>query len=169
MSTRSGQPRLLVAGLFLASCALSVVSWYTTYEGMRLYLSGWFALLASFGVQVSLVLIAWLIGFSRTEPEFRARAFDHSGHIHCPPDSVAGASLTRCAPCQRSHNGREMALFERSTEAHTEDGNEGVPVLSARALTGAGAIESSAVGKASWRNHSFHRKLVIIVAQYWLA
>jgi hypothetical protein len=33
---------------------------------MRLYLSGWFALLASAGVQVSLVLVAWLAGVSRS-------------------------------------------------------------------------------------------------------
>jgi hypothetical protein len=33
---------------------------------MALYLSPWFALLASFGVQSALVLVAWLIGFNRT-------------------------------------------------------------------------------------------------------
>ena len=58
--------RPIVTGLFIASCLLSIVSWYTTEQGMALYLSGWFALLASLGVQVSLVLVAWLIGFTKT-------------------------------------------------------------------------------------------------------
>src|SRR3954470_14977630 len=58
--------RPLVAGLFLSSCLLSVVSWYTTQQGMALYLSPWFSLLASLGVQSSLVLVAWLIGFNRS-------------------------------------------------------------------------------------------------------
>src|SRR5437773_9636415 len=58
--------RPIVAGLFVASCLLSVVSWYTTQQGMALYLSPWFSLLASLGVQSSLVLVAWLIGFNRS-------------------------------------------------------------------------------------------------------
>ncbi|HTM51744.1 MAG TPA: hypothetical protein VL285_23780 [Bryobacteraceae bacterium] len=58
--------RPIVGGLFLSSCLLSVVSWYTTQQGMALYLSPWFALLASLGVQTALVLVAWLIGFSKT-------------------------------------------------------------------------------------------------------
>ena len=33
---------------------------------MALYLSVWFALLASLGVQGALVLVAWLIGFSKS-------------------------------------------------------------------------------------------------------
>jgi len=61
----SGVARPLVAGLFVASCLLSIVSWYTTWRGMALYLASWFALLASVGVQLSLVLVAWLIGFTR--------------------------------------------------------------------------------------------------------
>ena len=56
----------MVSGLFVASCLLSIVSWYTTMAGMELYLSQWFALLASLGVQAALILVAWLIGFSRT-------------------------------------------------------------------------------------------------------
>ena len=56
--------RPMVQALFVASCLLSVVSWYTTFEGMRLYLSVWFSVLASLGIQTSLVLVAWLIGFS---------------------------------------------------------------------------------------------------------
>jgi len=56
--------RPLVQGLFVASCLLSIVSWYTTFEGMRLYLSIWFSVLASIGLQTALVLVAWLIGFS---------------------------------------------------------------------------------------------------------
>jgi len=55
----------LVRGLFVASAMLAIVSWYTTFEGMSLYLSRWFALLASLGVQSALLFVAWLIGFSR--------------------------------------------------------------------------------------------------------
>jgi len=58
--------RPMVKGLFAATCLLSVVSWYTTEQGMALYLSVWFALLASLGVQGTLVLVAWLIGFSKS-------------------------------------------------------------------------------------------------------
>jgi hypothetical protein len=54
----------MVQALFVASCLLSIVSWYTTFEGMRLYLSVWFSVLASIGLQTALVLVAWLIGFS---------------------------------------------------------------------------------------------------------
>ncbi|MBM3784606.1 MAG: hypothetical protein FJW30_09625 [Acidobacteria bacterium] len=55
----------LVRGLFVASAMLSVVSWYTTFEGMSLYLNRWFALLASLGVQASLLLVAWMMGSTR--------------------------------------------------------------------------------------------------------
>ncbi len=58
--------RPLVAGLFLSSCLLSIVSWYTTQQGMALYLSAWFSFVASLGVQSALVLVAWLIGFTKT-------------------------------------------------------------------------------------------------------
>jgi hypothetical protein len=60
----AGVSRPMVQALFIASCLLSVVSWYTTFEGMRLYLSVWFSVLASIGLQTALVLVAWLIGFS---------------------------------------------------------------------------------------------------------
>jgi hypothetical protein len=56
--------RPMVQALFIASCLLSIVSWYTTFQGMALYLSLWFSALASIGVQTALVLVAWLIGFS---------------------------------------------------------------------------------------------------------
>jgi hypothetical protein len=55
----------LVQALFAASCLLSVVSWFTTEQGMALYLSSWFAVLASLGIQTALVMVAWLIGFSK--------------------------------------------------------------------------------------------------------
>lgn len=58
--------RPMVKGLFAATCLLSIVSWYTTEQGMALYLSVWFALLASLGVQGALVLVAWLIGFNKS-------------------------------------------------------------------------------------------------------
>lgn len=61
-----GARRPLVISLIIASLLLSIVSWYTTYQGMALYLSNWFALLASLGIQVALVMVAWLIGFSRS-------------------------------------------------------------------------------------------------------
>ena len=58
--------RLLVFALFVSSCLLSIVSFYTTQQGMALYLNGWFSTLAAAGVQVALVMVAWLIGFTRT-------------------------------------------------------------------------------------------------------
>ncbi len=58
--------RPMVKGLFVATCLLSIVSWYTTEQGMALYLSVWFAVLASLGVQGALILTAWLIGFSKS-------------------------------------------------------------------------------------------------------
>ena len=57
--------RPIVAGLFVASLLLSIVSWYTTWQGMMLYLAPWFALLASLGVQTALLLVAWLVGVIR--------------------------------------------------------------------------------------------------------
>src|SRR6266852_1320464 len=62
---RSAVSRPMVIGLFVASGLLSIVSWYTTQQGMALYLSTWFALLASLGVQSALLLVAWLIGFTK--------------------------------------------------------------------------------------------------------
>src|SRR5258706_11374320 len=61
-----GLMRPIVAGLFLSSCLLSVVSWYTTQQGMALYLSPWFSFLASLGVQSALVLVAWLVGITES-------------------------------------------------------------------------------------------------------
>jgi len=66
-SRLGGVTRPMVIGLFIASCLLSIVSWYTTQQGMALYLSTWFSLLASLGVQTALVLVAWLIGFTRAK------------------------------------------------------------------------------------------------------
>ena len=65
--------RPMVKALFIASCLLSFVSWYTTFEGMSLYLSGWFSALASIGLQTALVLVAWLIGFSSSGKELGRR------------------------------------------------------------------------------------------------
>ncbi len=58
--------RPLVAGLFVSSVLLSIVSFYTTQQGMALYLAPWFALLASLGVQSALVLVAWLVGVTES-------------------------------------------------------------------------------------------------------
>ena len=63
-SNSAGLNRPIVQGLFAASCLLSIVSWYTTFEGMRLYLAVWFSMLVSIGLQTALVLVAWLIGFT---------------------------------------------------------------------------------------------------------
>jgi hypothetical protein len=68
-----GVGRPMVQALFVASCLLSIVSWYTTFEGMRLYLSVWFSVLASIGLQTALVLVAWLIGFSSSETRHAGR------------------------------------------------------------------------------------------------
>lgn len=54
--------RPLVAGLFVSSALLSVVSFYTTQQGMALYLSPWFSFLASLGIQSAMLLVAWLVG-----------------------------------------------------------------------------------------------------------
>ena len=59
--------RPIVKSLFVASCLLSVVSWYTTQQGMALYLSTWFSVLASLGIQTALVFVAWLIGFTKAK------------------------------------------------------------------------------------------------------
>jgi hypothetical protein len=37
-SDLAGVGRPMVQALFVASCLLSIVSWYTTFEGMHLYL-----------------------------------------------------------------------------------------------------------------------------------
>lgn len=63
-SDSSAVARPMVVALFVSTCLLSVVSWYTTQQGMALYLAPWFAILASLGVQSALVLVAWLIGFT---------------------------------------------------------------------------------------------------------
>jgi hypothetical protein len=73
----AGVSRPMVQALFVASCLLSVVSWHTTFEGMRLYLSVWFSVLASLGIQTALVLVAWLIGFS-SSPGFTSSS-KHAG------------------------------------------------------------------------------------------
>ncbi len=57
--------RPLVKVLFAASLLLSIVSYYTTQQGMAMYLAPWFAVLAALGVQTTLVMVAWLIGFTR--------------------------------------------------------------------------------------------------------
>ena len=66
-SAGSSVSKPLVKALFASSCLLSIVSWYTTQQGMALYLSAWFAVLASLGIQIALVMVAWLIGFSKTK------------------------------------------------------------------------------------------------------
>jgi len=67
MASSVGVTRPIVQALFVASCLLSIVSWYTTQQGMALYLSTWFSLLASLGMQSALVFVAWLIGFTKSK------------------------------------------------------------------------------------------------------
>lgn len=67
LGSSAGVTRPMVKSLFVASCLLSVVSWYTTEQGMALYLSTWLALLASLGIQTALVFVAWLIGFTKAK------------------------------------------------------------------------------------------------------
>jgi hypothetical protein len=55
------------AHFFIASCLLATVSWYTTEQGMSLYLSTWLALFASIGVQSALVFVAWRLGITKTK------------------------------------------------------------------------------------------------------
>src|SRR5439155_11791572 len=52
---------------FVASCLLATVSWYTTEQGMGLYLSTWLSLFASIGVQSALVFVAWRLGMSKAK------------------------------------------------------------------------------------------------------
>ena len=73
-SDLTGLTRPMVKALFIASCLLSLVSWYTTFEGMSLYLSVWFSALASIGLQAALVLVAWLIGFSSAGKDIGRRS-----------------------------------------------------------------------------------------------
>ena len=65
-SLRAGFAKPIVQALFVSSCLLSIVSFYTTEQGMAMYLSPWFSFLAALGVQTSLVMVAWLVGFTRT-------------------------------------------------------------------------------------------------------
>jgi len=81
--------RPMVKILFLASCLLAIVSWYTTFEGMRLYLSVWFSALASIGVQTALVLVAWLIGFSANSRQLGRRPLLIAVYISTAIVSVA--------------------------------------------------------------------------------
>ncbi len=62
-----GVTKPLAHALFWISCLLSVVSFYTTREGMALYLSPWFSFLAALGVQLALVIVAWLFGAATRE------------------------------------------------------------------------------------------------------
>ncbi len=67
----TGVTKPLAQSLFWISCLLSVVSFYTTREGMALYLSPWFSFLAALGVQLALVIVAWLFGAAASGTEGR--------------------------------------------------------------------------------------------------
>ena len=111
--------RPLVACLFVSSVLLSVVSWYTTQQGMALYLSPWFSFLASLGVQSALVLVAWLVGVTEVPPRpARRRLRRHRRRldrllVRQPPHLVRLARATghdRAGPLRRARRrGREVA------------------------------------------------------------
>src|SRR5947207_15189373 len=67
--------RPIVKALFVATCLLSIVSWYTTEQGMALYLSPWFAFLASLGIQGALVVVAWMIGLGSSRRALLAAVY----------------------------------------------------------------------------------------------
>jgi len=98
--------RPLVAGLFVSSALLSIVSWYTTEQGMALYLSPWFAFLASLGIQSALVLVAWLTGVTRTKRGVLVAVYAVTASISIAFSYVAlhtwFASRERPAEVQRS-------------------------------------------------------------------
>src|SRR5207249_10560651 len=52
---------------FIASCLLATVSWYTTEQGMGMYLSGWVSVIASVGVQSALVFVSWRLGITKSK------------------------------------------------------------------------------------------------------
>jgi hypothetical protein len=58
--------RPIVKALFVSSGLLSIVSFYTTQQGMALYLSPWMSIVAALGIQTALLLVAWMVGFTRT-------------------------------------------------------------------------------------------------------
>src|ERR1700746_3566585 len=73
--------RPMVKALFGATVLLSIVSWYTTEQGMALYLSAWFAVLASLGVQGALVFVAWLIGLTESRRGLLAGVYAITGTV----------------------------------------------------------------------------------------
>lgn len=76
-----GAARPMVMALFVSTCLLSLVSWYTTWQGMALYLNQWFAFLASLGVQSALVLVAWLIGFTNSRRALLTAVYVITGFV----------------------------------------------------------------------------------------
>jgi hypothetical protein len=103
-----------VAGLFLSSALLSVVSWYTTEQGMALYLAPWFAFLASLGIQSALVLVAWLFGVARERRAVLVAVYAVTATVSIAFSYVA---LHTWFASRERPAGIERALYDRLTAA----------------------------------------------------
>ena len=116
--------RPLVAGLFVSSVLLSIVSWYTTQQGMALYLSPWFSFLASLGIQSALVLVAWLTGVARGRRAALVAVYAVTASVSIAFSYVAlhtwFSSRERPAHVQRSLYDRLSADAGRSQELLAE-------------------------------------------------
>lgn len=121
--------RPLVAGLFVSSVLLSIVSWYTTQQGMALYLSPWLSFLASLGVQSALVLVAWLTGVASERRGVLVAVYAVTATVSIAFSYVAlhtwFASRERPARIQRSLYDRLSADAGRTQELLAEGVAEG--------------------------------------------
>jgi hypothetical protein len=96
--------RSMVKALFVTTCLLSIVSWYTTEQGMALYLSVWFAVIASLGVQGALVFVAWLIGLVKSRRALLGAVYAITACI--PGSQRASAPRQSSASCTTSSASR---------------------------------------------------------------
>lgn len=121
--------RPLVASLFVSSALLSIVSWYTTQQGMALYLSPWFSLLASLGIQSALVAVAWLVGVSEGRRGLLIAVYVVTASVSIAFSYVSlhtwFASRERPATIERALYDRLDAAAGRSQELLTEALGEG--------------------------------------------
>jgi hypothetical protein len=118
-SAGSSASRPLVIALFAASCLLSLVSWYTTEQGMALYLSPWFAVLASLGIQTALVMVAWLIGFSKAKRGLLIAVYAITAVVSI---SFSYVSLYTWFSARERPATIERGLYDRLSTAATQTG-----------------------------------------------
>jgi hypothetical protein len=118
-SAGSSASRPLVIALFAASCLLSLVSWYTTQQGMALYLSPWFAVLASLGIQTALVMVAWLIGFSKAKRGLLIAVYAITAVVSI---SFSYVSLYTWFSARERPATIERVLYDRLSTAATQTG-----------------------------------------------